>query len=96
MILKTINHFSKLNISSLHAHLIFDCRNLVLVGRRNLGGARIRQHPATGILTANQIPTETSRNPAMVRIRQDLAGIQSKWPDSSGCRQLIYLFNYLQ
>jgi hypothetical protein len=48
--LKTVNHFPKLNSSSLHACLIFDCRNLAMVGRQNPGGAGIRQHPTIGIL----------------------------------------------
>jgi hypothetical protein len=51
-----------------------------MASRRNSGGAGIRQHLATGILTApesghcrrmlvDQIPVETGRNPAMVRSR---------------------------
>jgi hypothetical protein len=35
----------------LHACLISDCRNPAVADRQNLGGAEIRQHPATGILT---------------------------------------------
>jgi hypothetical protein len=50
MVLKTVNRFSKLNSSSLHARLISDCQNPAIVGRRNTGGIEIRQHPATEIL----------------------------------------------
>jgi hypothetical protein len=49
MVFKTVNRFSKLNFSSLHARLIFDCQNLAIVNRQNSGGTGIRQHPATVI-----------------------------------------------
>lgn len=51
-IFKTVNHFSKLNSWSLHACLISDCWNPVMVGRRNSDGTEIRQHPPTRILMA--------------------------------------------
>jgi hypothetical protein len=38
---KHVNRFSKLNTLSLHVRLIFDCRNPVMVGCRNLGGSGI-------------------------------------------------------
>jgi hypothetical protein len=46
-IVNTVNRFPKLNSCSLHAYLISNCRNPAMVGRQNLGGAGIRQHPAT-------------------------------------------------
>jgi hypothetical protein len=49
-VLKTVNHFLKLNSWSLHACLISHCQNPAIIGRRNPGGAGFRQHPA-GILT---------------------------------------------
>jgi hypothetical protein len=76
MVLKTINRFPKLNSSSLHACLIFDCQNPAMVGRRNPGDTEIRQHPVTEILlapessnirplsTVDQIPTEIGQKPA--------------------------------
>jgi hypothetical protein len=53
-ILKTVNRFPKLNSLTLYARLIFDCRNLAIVGRRNLDGTGIWQHPATRILPASE------------------------------------------
>jgi hypothetical protein len=43
-ILKTVNHFSKLNPSSLHAHLISNCPNPAMVGSQNTSQA---ENPAT-------------------------------------------------
>jgi hypothetical protein len=93
-VLKIENRFPKLNSSSLHARLIFDCQNLAMVGRRNPGGTRIRQHPATGILPAtfghrrrmlaDNIPAETGRNPALVRSQLDLGKMARIRPDLTG------------
>jgi len=51
-IFKSVNRFSKLNFSFLHARLISDCHNLAIVDRRNLTGAGVRQRPVAGILPA--------------------------------------------
>jgi hypothetical protein len=83
--------FPKLNSLSLHARLISNCRNLAIVGRRNLVGAKIQQHPATRILpapefghyrqiSADQIPAETGRNTAIDSSRLDLAKMARIWP----------------
>jgi hypothetical protein len=48
-VLKTVNRFLKLDSLSLHARLIFDCPNPIIVGRPKLGGIGIR-HLATGIM----------------------------------------------
>jgi hypothetical protein len=57
-IFKTVNRFPKLNSSLLHACLIFDCHNLVIVDCWNPIGAGVRQHPVIGILPefGHQIP----------------------------------------
>jgi hypothetical protein len=44
-----VNRFSKLNSLPLHARLISNYWNPTIVFRRNLAGAEIWQHPATGI-----------------------------------------------
>jgi hypothetical protein len=51
-VFKTVNRFSKLNFWSLHACLISDCCNPAMVSCQNPCGTGIRQHLATGILTA--------------------------------------------
>jgi len=80
-ILKTVNRFPKLNSSSLHAHLISNGRNPVMVGRRNPSGTGIRQHPAhRRRMPADQILAETGQNLAMVRSGR----IWPKWSES--CR----------
>jgi hypothetical protein len=83
--IKTVNCFSKLNFSSLHARLIFDCRNPAMVYRRNPGGAGIWQHPATEIWQ-HTATVAGCRNPAMVRSWSNLAksGQNGKDPAGSG------------
>jgi hypothetical protein len=90
-VFKTVNRFPKLNSSSLHARLISDCWNSAMVGRRNLGGTGIRQHPAIKILPALESgdirpPSpdagrqDSGRNPSKVKSRSDLAGFGWIWP----------------
>jgi len=65
---KTVNRFSKLNYSSLHACLISDHQNLAIIGCRNRVGAGVRQHPVAGILSA---PESGHRR---TKFRPNLAG----------------------
>jgi hypothetical protein len=76
-ILKTVNHFSKLNSSSLHASLISDYWNLAMVGRRNPDGTEIQQHPATGIL-----PTLESGNIQSPSSDAGEPDSSRNWPES--------------
>jgi len=79
-VLKTLNHFPKLNSSSFYARLISNCRNTVMIGRRNPGGTGIRQHPVTGILLA---PESGNVRPSSPDAGVSEAGrIWPNWPKS--------------
>jgi hypothetical protein len=75
-VFKTVNYFSKLNSSSLHARLISDCWNLAIVSRRNpaghwnLAGARIQRN-STIVVGCRR-----------ARFQLKLARIWPKWSDS--------------
>jgi hypothetical protein len=83
-VLKTVNRFSKLYSSSLHARLISDCPNPAVVGRSKPGGTGIRHHSAIGILPASESddirpPPPDAGGPTSGGIRSDLtkmAGMQ--------------------
>jgi hypothetical protein len=83
----------KLNSSSLHACLISDCWNLVMVDRRNPGGTRIRniwppkycrRYPATvvGCLRTSRNWPESDRIRPL--IRPNLAKMAGIWSDLDG------------
>jgi len=82
--LKTVNHFPKLNSSSLHACLISNCPNLAMVGSQNPSRARIRQHPATGILPAPEFGhrrrMHVGQIPAGIQPWSEPDQIWPKWP----------------
>jgi hypothetical protein len=76
-VLKTVNRFPKLNSSSFHARLIFDCRNLAIIGCRNLTGTEIRP-PDSPTSESGDIRSQllklANQISAMVRSMPDLAG----------------------
>jgi hypothetical protein len=96
MIFKTVNHFLKLNSSSLHARLISDHQNLAIVDRRNPVGAGVRQHPVVGILPAPEFGHwRTKFQPEYCRILAKPARSGQNGRDPAGSGRICLLIRSL-
>jgi hypothetical protein len=93
-IFKTVNRFLKLNSSSLHARLIFNCRNSIIVGHRNPAGVGVRQHLIAGILPAQNPATSCHRlqmlaDQITIETSWNIAGFRP-WSEAGRIRPLIW------